>query len=112
MKIHSHVNSFTVFFYSSGNMVQSKLLLMNIEYFNQCVSSRRSCSVQLLQHYWSGIDLDYCDIEWFALETKRDHSVVFEIASKYCSAALNMPANLENSAVATGLEKVSFHSNP
>ena len=28
------------------------------------------------------------------------------------SAALNMPANLENSAVATGLEKVSFYSNP
>ena len=28
------------------------------------------------------------------------------------SAALNMPENLENSAVATGLEKVSFHSNP
>ena len=26
--------------------------------------------------------------------------------------ALNMPANLENSAVSTGLEKVSFHSNP
>ena len=26
--------------------------------------------------------------------------------------ALNMPANLESSAVATGLEKVSFHSNP
>ena len=31
----------------------------------------------------------------------------------YCeSASLNMPANLENSAVATGLEKVNFHSNP
>ena len=28
------------------------------------------------------------------------------------SVVLNMPANLENSAVATGLEKVSFHSNP
>ena len=27
------------------------------------------------------------------------------------SAALNMPANLEDSAVATGLKKVSFHSN-
>ena len=27
-------------------------------------------------------------------------------------AALNMPATLENSAVVTGLEKVSFHSNP
>ena len=29
----------------------------------------------------------------------------------YESAVLNMPANLENSAVATGLEKVSFHAN-
>ena len=28
------------------------------------------------------IDLDYCDIEWFALETKRDHSVVSKIAPK------------------------------
>ena len=28
--------------------------------------------------------MDYCDIEWFALETNRDHSVVFEVASKYC----------------------------
>ena len=26
--------------------------------------------------------------------------------------ALSVPANLENSAVATGLDKVSFHSNP
>ena len=32
--------------------------------------------------HW-GIDLDYCDIEWFALETNRDHSVISEIASKY-----------------------------
>ena len=31
-----------------------------------------------------GIDLDNCDIEWFALETNRDHSVDFEIASRYC----------------------------
>ena len=30
------------------------------------------------------IDLDYCDIEWFALEMNRDHSVVFEIVPKYC----------------------------
>ena len=28
------------------------------------------------------------------------------------SAALSMSSNLENSAVATGLEKVSFHSYP
>ena len=37
----------------------------------------------------------------------------FQILRWCCeSAALNMPANLENSAEATGLEKVSFHSNP
>ena len=30
-----------------------------------------------------GMDLDYRDIECFALETNRDHSVIFEIASKY-----------------------------
>ena len=30
------------------------------------------------------IDLSYCAIEWFALEMNRDHSVIFEIASKYC----------------------------
>ena len=30
------------------------------------------------------IDLDYRNIEWFALEMNRDLSVVFETASKYC----------------------------
>ena len=44
----------------------------------------RTVQLQLLQHYWLGIDLDYRDIEWFALEMIRDHSVVFEIAPKYC----------------------------
>ena len=32
---------------------------------------------------WS-IGLDYRDIEWFALEMNRDHSVIFEIAFEYC----------------------------
>ena len=31
-----------------------------------------------------GIALGYSDIEWFALEMNRDHSVIFETASKYC----------------------------
>ena len=48
------------------------------------VGLHSTVQLQLLQHYWWGIDLDYCDIEWFALETNRDHSVIFEIASKYC----------------------------
>ena len=48
------------------------------------VSLHRTVQLQLLQHTGWGIDLDYHDIEWFALETNRDHSVVFKIASKYC----------------------------
>ena len=31
-----------------------------------------------------GTDLDYCETEWFVSETNRDHSVIFENASKYC----------------------------
>ena len=31
-----------------------------------------------------GIDSNYCDFECFALETNKDHSVAFEIASKSC----------------------------
>ena len=42
----------------------------------------RTIQLQLLQHW--GIDLDYCDIEWFALEMNRNHFVVFETASKSC----------------------------
>ena len=30
------------------------------------------------------MDLDYYDIQWLALEMNRDHSIIFEIASKYC----------------------------
>ena len=32
--------------------------------------------------------MDYCDIEWFVLEMNRDHSVVFEIASKYWASLM------------------------
>ena len=47
------------------------------------VGLHRTVQLQLLQHYWLGISLDHHDIEWFALETNRDHSVLYEIASKY-----------------------------
>ena len=56
------------------------------------ISSKRSCkssqnhSTSASSALLIGEDLDYCDIKhyWFALETNREHSVVFEIASKYC----------------------------
>ena len=48
------------------------------------VGLHRTIQLQFLQHYWSSIDLDYCDIEWFASEMNRKHSVIFEIVSTYC----------------------------
>ena len=48
------------------------------------VGLHRTVQLQLFHVTGWGIDLDYCDIERFALEMNRDHSVVFEIASKYC----------------------------
>ena len=66
-------------------------------------------------------DILKCEVKW-ALESIAMNKAsggdgisveLFQILKWCCeSAALNMPANLENSAVATGLEKVSFHSNP
>ena len=67
-------------------------------------------------------DILECEVKW-ALESITTNKAsggdgipgeLFEILKDICceSAALNMPAHLENSAVATGLEKVSFHPNP
>ena len=65
-------------------------------------------------------DILECEVKW-ALESITTNKAsggdgipveLFQILKCCESAALNMPINLENSAVATGLEKVSFHSNP
>ena len=65
-------------------------------------------------------DILECEVRW-ALESITMNKAsggdgipvqLFQILRCCESAALNMPANLENSAVATGLEEVSFHSNP
>ena len=47
------------------------------------VDLHRTIQLQLLQHYWSGHGLDYCVIGWIAVETNRDHSIIFQIATKY-----------------------------
>ena len=63
------------------------------------------------QEYWSGVPSPSpknkaSGGDWIPVE-------LFQILRWCCeSAALSMSANLENTAVATGLEKVSFHSNP
>ena len=67
-------------------------------------------------------DILECEVKW-ALESITTNKAsggdgipveLFQILKDDAvniSAALNVPANLENSAVATGLEKFSFHSN-
>ena len=67
-------------------------------------------------------DILECEVKWaLGSVTTNKASVGDEIPAELFrilkvdaakSAALNMPAHLENSPVATGLEKVSFHSNP
>ena len=63
-------------------------------------------------------DILECEVKW-ALESITMNKAsggdgipveLFQILKD--DAAFNMPANLENSAVATGLEKVCFHSYP
>ena len=34
--------------------------------------------------FGASINLDYCYVEWFTLETTQDQSAIFEIAAKYC----------------------------
>ena len=61
-----------------------------------------------------GIGLDYRDIEWFALEMNRDHSVIFVIASKYCiSASFGIPAHSSryNGSELNSLIRVHFSSD-
>ena len=48
------------------------------------VGLHRIVQLQLLQITGWGIDLNYGDSEWLALEMNRDHSIIFEVAPKYC----------------------------
>ena len=48
------------------------------------IGLHRTIQLSFFSFTAQGIDLDYHDIEWFALEMNKDHSVVFEIASKCC----------------------------
>ena len=48
------------------------------------VSLHRTIQLQILSISGWSIDLDYYNIEWFALEMNSDHPFVFEVAPKDC----------------------------
>ena len=45
------------------------------------VDLHRTVQLQLLQRW--GVDLDYCNIEWFALEMNRDHSELPDVQAGF-----------------------------
>ena len=87
-------------------------ILIDFQMFNQsCILGGKNptwscCVVPFLWYVARFILLLFC---WGFL-----HPRAISNPKRWCceSAALNRPAHLENSAVTTGLEKVSFHSNP
>ena len=66
------------------------------------------------------LDILECEVEWVlrcitTIRTSGGDGIpveLFQILKDDAVKVLHSIANLENSAVATGLEKVSFHSNP
>ena len=62
-------------------------------------------------------DILECEVKWAlgSITTNKasgSDGIPVELFQILKGDAVKVPANLENSAVATGLEKVSFHSNP
>ena len=73
-----------------------------------------SFSFIFLSIHGLGINLDYCDIEWFALEMNLDHSVIFDNVLKYCilDSFLTMRTSWSNvyPQTSTPLESLFNHS--
>ena len=70
--------------------VTSGVYLLPTFAFQSTVMKKTSCNVFIEPFNFSffsithwGIDLDYHNTEWLALEMNRDHSVILEITSKY-----------------------------
>ena len=100
---------------STHGILQARML----EWVARPFSERSS---QFRDRTWASCGILECEVK-LALERiitnkasggEWNYSWAISNPKRLCceSAELNMSANLENSAVATGLEKVSFHSNP
>ena len=94
----------------------SKLLEWGSKCVLTCTLPSFFCDLVILCSNYMCVCVCVC-VLYIYIQTKlvevMDSSWVISNPKRWCceSAEVNMPANLENSAVATGLEKVSFHSN-
>ena len=62
-------------------------------------------------------DILECEVKWVLgsismIKASGDDGIPAELFKILKDGAVKVSADLENSAVATGLEKVSFHANP
>ena len=67
------------FAFQSAMMKRTFFFLLILKGF---VGHHRTIWLQVFRVSGWGIDLDYCDIEWFVLESNSDHSIIFEVALK------------------------------
>ena len=75
------VSCLPTFAFQSSIMKRTSFLVLVLK---GLVGLHRTVQIHFFSVTGWGIGLDHHDTEWFALETSRDHSVVFESASKYC----------------------------
>ena len=59
MTIQTFVSELMFLFFNT----LSRFVFFGVLVLESLVGLHRTVQLQLLQHYWSGIDLDYCDIE-------------------------------------------------
>ena len=74
------ISCFPTFAFQSPIMKRASFAVLVLK---GLVGLHRTVQLQLLQHYWSGHRLGL-PWYWMVCLGNRDHSVVFEIASKYC----------------------------
>ena len=77
------ISSLPTFAFQSPMMKRTSFLVLVLEGLVD-LSTCRPFNFSFFSIRSWGIDFDHCDVEWFALEKNRDHSVIFEIATKYC----------------------------
>ena len=105
----------TIALLSHASKVMLKILQARLQQYMNCELP----DVQVRFRKGRGIRDQIANIHWIIEKVRASGGdgipgEVFQILKDVVVKvfSLNMPANLENSAVATGLKKVSFHSNP
>ena len=76
------ISRLPTFAFQSPMIIRTSFFLVLV--LEGLVGLQRTVQLQLLGISGGGMNLDYCDVEWFILEMNRDHFVILEISPKYC----------------------------